>query len=346
MLWKRRLRAMLEVAGFITLSASCPFMLTVSDPTSDSFTAPAHDTASNEVMLADGTWLPLSGLRPSELSQLQWQQEQRFAQIIAAQPKQSRERELITGQAYDTICTILAAQNDTDKPLLMGLDDRYVQLVLQLLNRQVAQGVGRPRLFEIGFGSGLMLKEVSEHGYPVGGVEISNTMHEQALQLLGEHHAEHLQCCDLRHVQFDALGDRPSLIYWNDVFEHICPDEISDYLTHVYGLLQPGGALVTITPNWLLRPSDITRVFCSLRTEARGLHLKEYRLAEVTRLLKQVGFRRVATPLCVSRRRIYLCGNGLRLFKQLCEPLIDRLPVTWAHLLCRGLGLSYTIATK
>jgi SAM-dependent methyltransferase len=297
-------------------------------------------------MLADGTWLPLAGLRASELAELQWEQEQRFARAIAATPKNSRERALVTGQAYDTICTILAAQTVGDEPLVMGLDKRYMRLVLELLSRQVAQGIGRPRFFEVGFGSGLLLKEVADYGYPVAGVEISTAMHQQAVELLGERRAEHLFCRDLRQVDVTDIAERPSLVYWNDVFEHICPDEIDDYLSHIHHLLQPGGMLVTITPNWLLRPSDVTRVFCPLRTEARGLHFKEYRLGEVAKLLKRTGFRRVATPLVVSKRRIYLCGSGGRLIKQWCEPLIDRLSIKPAHLLCRGLGLSYTIATK
>ncbi len=303
-------------------------------------------TATAEVMLADGTWLPLEGLSIDELSQLQWQQEQRFAQTIAALPKNSHERAFVTGQAYDTICTILSAQRTDGEPLVMGLDKRYVRLVIELLHRQVNQGLGRPQLFEVGYGSGMLLKEISEHGFPVAGVEISTAMREQALALLGERHAEQLLFGDLRQVSSNDLAQRPTLVYWNDVFEHICPDEIADYLAHIYSLLQPGGLLVTITPNWLLRPSDVTRSFCPLRTEARGLHFKEYRLAEVTKLLKQAGFKRVATPLAVSRQRIYLCASGLRLVKQWCEPLIDKLPVKPAHLLCRGLGLSYTIATK
>jgi SAM-dependent methyltransferase len=297
-------------------------------------------------MLADGTWLPLAGLSVAELSQLQWEQEQCFAQAIAALPKNSHDRALVTGQAYDTICTILSAQRTKGEPLVMGLDKRYVRLVIELLHRQVNQGLGRPQLFEVGYGSGTLLKEISDHGFPVAGVEISTAMREQAIALLGEQHAEQLLFGDLRQVSSSELVQRPTLVYWNDVFEHICPDEIADYLAHIYKLLQPGGLLVTITPNWLLRPSDVTRSFCPLRTKARGLHFKEYRLAEVAKLLKHAGFKRVATPLVVSKQRIYLCGNGLRLVKQWCEPLIDRLPIKPAHLLCRGLGLSYTIATK
>jgi SAM-dependent methyltransferase len=321
-------------------------MLTAFSDTTDPSAAPASLPAANEVMLANGTWLPLTGLLPTELAELQWEQEQRFARAIASTPRNSQERVLVTGQAYDTICTILAAQRTDNEPLVMGLDKRYMRLVLDLLNRQVARGIGRPRFFEVGFGSGLLLKEVADFGYPVGGVEISNSMHQQALELLGKRRAEHLFCQDLRQVDVADITERPSLVYWNDVFEHICPDEISEYLTHIYHLLQPHGILVTITPNWLLRPSDVTRVFCPLRVEARGLHFKEYRLSEVTKLLKQAGFRRVSTPLAVSKQRIYLCGSGGRWVKQWFEPLLDHLPIKPAHLLCRGMGLSYTIATK
>jgi SAM-dependent methyltransferase len=219
-------------------------------------------------------------------------------------------------------------------------------LVIELLNRQVRNGIGQPRLFEIGFGSGTLLKAVSDHGYRASGVEISPAMRDAALQVLGERFADRLLLGDLLQLDKDLAPDKPTLVYWNDVFEHICPDEIEEFLAKIHRLLVPGGALLTITPHWLLRPSDVTGDFCPPRTEPRGLHFKEYRLAEVSRLLKRAGFRCVATPLLVTRARIYLAGGGLRRTKQLCEMLLDELPVRYAHLACRGLGMSLTIATK
>jgi hypothetical protein len=91
---------------------------------------------------------------------------------------------------------------------------------------------------------------------------------------------------------------------------------------------------------------DVTGDFCPPRTPARGLHLKEYRLAEVTRLLREAGFRRVATPLLATRRRLLVCGGGGRAVKQYVEPWLDRLPVSAARLLCRGLAMSATFAWK
>lgn len=322
-------------------------MLTIpAGPNHECADAPLAAPPTSDVMLADGTWLPLAGLTPCELADLQWDQEQRFARAILTFPKRSRERALVIGQAYDTICTILAARRTGDEPFVMGLDRRYVSLVLRLLQAQAKQSARQPCLFEVGYGSGTLLSAVSECGFPVAGIEISPAMRDMALQTLDREHTLNLLCGDLRSVAHRELNRRPTLIYWNDVFEHICPDEIADYLSHIYNLLEPGGQLVTITPNWLLRPSDVTRVFCPLRTEPRGLHFKEYRLAEVNQLLRKAGFRRVATPLVVSKKNIYLCGDGLRRIKQWCEHLIDKLPVKPAHLLCRGLGLSYTIAMK
>ncbi len=306
----------------------------------------SESAASSGVMLADGSWLSLVGLDIEQLQQLQWEQEQKFAHAMQSLPKGSSDRALVTGQAYDTICAILSAQQPAGEPLVMGLDPRYGRLVVELLNQQVNRGIGQPSFFEIGYGAGVMLKEVSGHGFPSSGIEISTTMRDEAIGILGEKSAHRLLLGDLRGVTKESLPSRPSLMYWNDVFEHICPDEISDYLDKIYELLIPGGQLVTITPNWLLRPSDVTGDFCPTRTEARGLHLKEYLLAEVTALLKQAGFRRVAAPLVVSRKRIYQFGSGFRLGKQWIEPLLDKLPVRPAHLLCRGLGLSCTIATK
>jgi 2-polyprenyl-3-methyl-5-hydroxy-6-metoxy-1,4-benzoquinol methylase len=302
------------------------------------------------VLLADGQFCSLAGLSCEQLQQLQWEQERKFARAIMALPAGSHDRALVIGQAYDTVCSILAAQAAWSQPgqkgLVMGLDPRYVKLVLEVLQRQVNAGFGQPRLFEVGYGSGLLLAKVAQQGYDVGGIEISSTMRDQALERLGASHAEQLLLGTLGAVTRERLAGRPTLVYWNDVFEHIPVDEIDAYLQHIYRLLAPRGWLLTITPNWLLRPSDVTADFCPPRTEAQGLHLKEYRLAEVTRLLKRNGFQRVATPLFSTHGKIYLAGSGGRLLKQWAEPLLDRLPVHWARFLCRGLAMSCTLAVK
>ena len=296
--------------------------------------------------LADGTLLDLGGLKRDQLAELQWQQERAFARQILDAPKGSSQRAEATRQAYDTVTTIFSAvAGFSGQPVVMGLQPRYERLLRKLLLRQQRRGL-EPRFFEIGYGSGGLLKEVSRWGFPAAGIEVSEAMHQQAGRLLGPNHRVDLHWGDFLRGGFPAREVRYSLIYWNDVFEHIPPDEIPDYLEKIHELLVPGGQLVTITPNWHMRPSDVTGDMCPPRTEAMGLHLKEYTLREVRGLLRQAGFAHVATPLVVAPGRIFLGGSGLAGLKCLLEPWLERLPVRPAELLCRGLGLSETIATR
>jgi SAM-dependent methyltransferase len=223
-------------------------------------------------------------------------------------------------------------------------------MVTQMIEQQAAREAGQPRFFELGYGSGGMLQAVRDAAgntpVEVAGIEVSATMREQAFQRLpAECHAG-LLLGDFLAQDLSAEMGTYSLIYWNDVFEHIPTDEIADFLHKIYGMLRPGGQLVTVTPNWHRRPSDVTGDFMPPRTEARGFHLREYTLREVTSLLRQAGFMEVGTPLFVTKRKIVCCGTGMAGIKRTFEPLLEGLPFWCAKLLCRGLGLSCTIARK
>jgi SAM-dependent methyltransferase len=187
---------------------------------------------------------------------------------------------------------------------------------------------------------------VSDAGFAVGGIEVSAAMHDETCRLLGAEHEPHLGLGDFLRAEMPSAKDSCSLVYWNDVFEHVPPDEIRDYLDRIYRMLVPGGQLITVTPNWHVRPSDITRGFFPPRNDSAGLHLKEYTLGEVHRLLRQTGFSQVATPLVILPQRVVLFGRGLIGPKRFFEPVLEWLPFSLARLLCRGFALSTTIATK
>lgn len=307
---------------------------------------PAREWQVGQIILDQGSTKDLSGVPPGELRTLQWEQERVFARRILAAPKGSAERTEAVRRAYDTVPKILAAaEGRTGEPLEMGANARGERLVVKLLSRWRARGAS-PRFFEIGYGCGVLLNAVRQSGFPICGIEVSAALREQACRLLGPGHRRDLLLGDLIRYDFAGPEHRYHLVFWNDVFEHIPPDEISEYLRTIHRLLIPGGQLVTLTPNWHMRPSDITAGFFPPRTEAAGLHLKEYTLCEVTGLLHQAGFPRVATPLFVTPGRIVLGGDGLAGWKRCLEPCLELLPVGLARLLCRGCGLGYTIATK
>lgn len=302
-------------------------------------------TAAREVVLADGSRCDLSTMTQAELLKLQFDQEQAYARQFVIFPRRSAERAAAFAQGYDTVTSIFAAANGMSGPVVMGLDARYERLVTGLLERQQRVGM-TPKMFEVGYGCGALLARVAKRGFAIGGIEVSPAMHRQAVDVLGSEHHASLLLGDLMADSFPVAKGSYTLCYWNDVFEHVAPDEISDYLERIYDLLAPGGLLVTITPNWHVRPNDVTGDFFPPRTEAQGVHLKEYSLREVTRLLRAAGFNRVATPLVVTPKQIMLCGGGLAGVKRMAEPLLEWLPFKLTQLLVRGLGLSCTIAQR
>lgn len=296
------------------------------------------------VQLADGSRRDVSRLGELELRQLQWHEERRWAELILAAEKGSPRRAQVTGQGYDTITTLLRLQQPQDgTAFAMGHSPRYERLVHRLLALQRRTGIERPMLFEIGFGSGLLLDRIHDYGYTVGGLEVSQSMFDLARGRLGDG-------ADLHLGDLSTLGParrgKYHVVFWNDVFEHIAPDEILDNLRIVYDILAPGGVLVTITPNWHARPSDITAHYLGPRAEAVGFHLREYKLGEVVDLLHRAGFARVATPLVVTRRRMLFGGSGLIGCKCRFETCLEWLPYRLTRMLCTRLGLNCTVAQK
>ena len=227
----------------------------------------------------------------------------------------------------------------------LGMDPRYAVLVAKLLGRQKSQKI-KPSFFEIGFGCGELLKSVIDQGCAVAGIEASQCLRDRAVAFLGPEHGCRLLVSDFLAHKPDPGQDPYTLVYWNDVFEHIAPDEIRDYIKKIHELLAPGGSLITITPNWHLRPSDATIIHHPPRTEARGLHLKEYTLGEVTAMLRQAGFNRVEVPLFLTGKNIFLAGTGFAQCKRFLEPTLEWMPFRLAQIICRGFGMCYTVATK
>lgn len=309
---------------------------------------PSHPVSGVWVTLSDESTINLLGLDVRSLMELQWQEERAFARRLLDSPKGSDERGRLFAHAYDTVTTILARIVDpVSGKLEMGFDRRYARLVQDLLAARQRRNPGRvARLFEIGYGCGAMLDTVHRAGYDAAGIEVSAAMREQAMSRLPTDCHDRLHLGSLLEFQLEQGDPGFDVIFWNDVLEHLVPDETNDFLRQAHRLLAPGGCLVTITPNWHMRPADVTADFCPPRTEAVGLHLKEYKLGEVTSMLHRAGFARVATPLFVTRQRMYLAGNGLAGAKRCFEPMLEFLPFKPAKLLIRGLALSCTIAWK
>jgi len=317
----------------------------------DESTVPLQPSSAGEptVVLIDGNRVCLADYDDRQLGQLQYDQERAFAIAIAAAPKDSLQRLQVTRHAYQSVCEILdeIAKRGGDSGMLsMGMDARYIRLVKEILAAHRSLGLG-DGLFEVGFGSGLLLQAASAAGYRVAGLEVAPQLLESAKQLLPDSQHDGLLLGDFRSVDLAAHQGRYGLVYWNDVFEHIPVDEISDYLVRIRSLLVPGGQLLTITPNWHMRPSDVTSSFMGPRNEAVGFHLKEYKLGEVSDLLLKAGFSRVQTPTFIGRNRMWMSPLAdFTSIKIAMEPLLEWLPYRVAVQCCRRFGFNCTLATS
>ncbi|OGM01099.1 hypothetical protein A2480_02935 [Candidatus Uhrbacteria bacterium RIFOXYC2_FULL_47_19] len=79
------------------------------------------------------------------------------------------------------------------------------------------------------------------------------------------------------------------LVIGSHVLEHLHPETVPDHLLSVRNALSPHGRYIIFTPNRFAGPHDIS---AGLSDEASGLHLKEYEVRDMYKLLKDAGFRR------------------------------------------------------
>jgi SAM-dependent methyltransferase len=91
--------------------------------------------------------------------------------------------------------------------------------------------------------------------------------------------------------------------YSNQLMEHLHPEDAVEQLRNIYEVLAPGGIYVCCTPNRLGGPWDISMHFDPV---ASGFHMREYTYAELYRLFRDAGFRRIRGILAVRGRYLQI----------------------------------------
>ena len=82
-----------------------------------------------------------------------------------------------------------------------------------------------------------------------------------------------------------------SIAYSDQLMEHLHAEDAFEQLGNVYKALKKTGIYISITPNRLSGPHDISKYFDPVAT---GFHLKEYTNIELMKLFRKVGFSKVA----------------------------------------------------
>lgn len=91
-------------------------------------------------------------------------------------------------------------------------------------------------------------------------------------------------------VSIDVVPDSIDLAFSNQLMEHLHPEDAEAQLTNILTSLKKGAMYVCSTPNKVTGPHDVSQFFDD---EACGFHLKEYTASSLSKLFKEVGFRKV-----------------------------------------------------
>ena len=92
-----------------------------------------------------------------------------------------------------------------------------------------------------------------------------------------------------------------NVAFSNQLMEHLHPDDAADQLHEIYKSLAYGGTYLCFTPNSMSGPHDVSRGFDMVAT---GLHLHEYTVTELDRMLKRVGFKQTQVMLPAGNLRV------------------------------------------
>lgn len=304
----------------------------------------------NVLTRLSGEKIDISNLSVKELIRVHYEEEVAYGNEIIKTPPFSQRRVLLTTEGYKFITEMMKEVSaKTGKKVHLGSRKIYFEIIEKVIteyrkkNLHSQQGV--IRFFEAGIGTGLILKELASiDDVSVSGcdliVDVVTALPDKVKVYEGAVH--------------DVLSTLPEssidIFYWNDVFEHIPVDEINPLLEMIHSKLSRNGIIITVTPNWHLRPTNITETFHPHGTEAKGFHFKEYTYNEVTSLLENNGFKVVSSPYIYNlfAKKYIINFNEIALLnhkiKRFIEPVAAVLPFFLKRYLILGFAFSTTIA--
>jgi len=307
---------------------------------------------SNILTRLNGEKIDLANLSVEDLNIVHFEEEVSYANEALKADPFSPKRLSLMRSGYKCITEIMkevAAREG--KKLHLGSRKIYSDIIIKVLNeykqRHLKSSQAVINFFEAGIGTGSILKDLSSLDYvSASGCDI---LIDFVTSL-----PDNVKVYE--DSVYGALKNLPDssidVFYWNDVFEHIAVDEINPLLELIYSKLSHNAIIITITPNWHLRPTDITSKFYPNGTEAKGFHYKEYTYNEVTDILEHHGFKIISSPYIYNlfAKKYIISFNKFALsnhkIKRIIEPLAAFLPFFFKRCLIAGFAFSTTIAKK
>jgi len=234
--------------------------------------------------------------------------EKELANRLRKAPRDQRLR--MYADVYDELFKRVPHHSQLTRKVSPAEKMHFVSLQMKLLGPYLSP---EQTFLEIGPGDCSLSLEISKHVKQVITVDVSAEITRQ-ISLPGNFR---LALSDGTSVP--APSASVDVAYSTDMIEHLHPEDALEHARSVIATLVPGGVYVCVTPNALCGPWDISMNFDKVPT---GLHLKEYRISELARLLRAAGFSRIR--IIVGARGTYLSLPALP--SMILERLIEMAP--------------------
>jgi SAM-dependent methyltransferase len=199
------------------------------------------------------------------------------------------ERRRLYTEVYDELFRRVPLHPQLQKKAAPEDRRRVVRRKLRLLGHYLRPGL---RFMELGPGDCALALTVAGSAAAVTAVDVSPDI------TAGFTPPDNFTLCISDGASVPVPAGSVDLAFSDQLMEHLHPDDAREQLAGVFAALAPGGAYVCITPSRLSGPHDVSQHFDG---EATGLHLKEYTIAELVGLFRQVGF---------DRFHLYAGGKG------------------------------------
>lgn len=149
------------------------------------------------------------------------------------------------------------------------------------------------RVLEVGCGNGSASAALVKLAAQATGMDVSDDLVVAARRAVPE----------ATFVVGDVASDLPfedasfDAVYWNDVAEHLHPDDLTTALSQLRRVLRPGGHLCTITCHRDDGPHDASMLILPQGAASRGVHIQEFTYGEWRTLCLAAGFRNALSPV-------------------------------------------------
>lgn len=244
--------------------------------------------------------------------------ERRLADDMRASTKHDREN-----GAYNRLYDTLLSQVYDHPRWTASHDpsDDYADRQVRLLRREL-----RPddTFLDIGGGDCRIALSIAPHVAKSIVVDVSDQLVPKDIK------ATNFEFVKNRCTDIPVPDESISLIYSNQVLEHIHPDDVEDGMREVYRVLKPGGHYICRTPNRFSGPHDISMYFDDV---AQGTHMCEYSYKSLYQLMRRTGF--VHPRIIVAPRAYRLFGLPYALAR-LAESLFAAVPQSLHTPICRS----------